>query len=169
MKMALFCAAAFCLGMAPAMAQVGETAQAEFLGADGQTVGSATLRGASEGVLIELEVSALPASQWVAFHIHEHGECDPDDDFESAGGHFDPTDREHGYLVEGGQHAGDMPNQFVGGDGVFRAQVFNSFVRLGEGEADVLGRSLVIHAGVDDYETQPTGDAGGRLACAVIE
>jgi superoxide dismutase, Cu-Zn family len=169
MKKALLCAAAICLGTAPALAQDSTTTDVEFLNTAGEAIGTATLRDGPEGVLIEVEVRGLPANQWLGFHAHENGECDPGDDFESAGGHFDPTDREHGYFVEGGPHAGDMPNQYVGADGVLRAHVFNSFVRLGEGEADLMGRSFVIHDGSDDYESQPTGDAGGRLACAVIE
>jgi superoxide dismutase, Cu-Zn family len=169
MKKATFLAAALCIGAAPGFAQENRTATAEFINAAGQTIGTAALRDSREGVLIELEVSGLPAGEWLGFHAHETGECDPEDDFESAGDHFDPGEREHGYFVEGGPHAGDMPNQHVGTDGVIRAHVFNSFVRLGEGEADLLGRSLVIHAEPDDYESQPTGDAGARLACAVVE
>jgi superoxide dismutase, Cu-Zn family len=168
-------AAALCLGAvpaigtAPALGQENRTVTTEFINTDGATVGTATLRGGPEGVLIELEVSGLPAGEWLGFHVHETGECDPGDDFESAGEHFDPGDREHGYFVQGGPHAGDMPNQYVGTDGVIRAHVFNGFVRLGEGETDLIGRTLVIHADADDYASQPTGEAGDRLACAVVE
>lgn len=175
MKKANLFAAALCIGAAPvlgtvpAFAQDNRTATAEFINTDGETVGTATLRAAPEGVLIELEVSGLPAGQWLGFHAHENGECDPGGDFQSAGGHFNPEDREHGLLVEGGPHAGDMPNQYVGTDGVIRSQVFNSFASLGEGEADLAGRAFVIHADADDYQSQPTGEAGARLACAVIE
>jgi superoxide dismutase, Cu-Zn family len=169
MKKAFLVAAALCIGAAPGFAQDLRTATAEFINTAGETIGTATLRGARDGVLIEIEVSGLPAGEWLGFHAHETGECDPEDEFRSAGGHFNPGQREHGYFVEGGPHAGDMPNQYVGPDGVIRAHVFNSFVRLGEGEADLLGRSLVIHADADDYESQPTGEAGARLACAVVE
>jgi superoxide dismutase, Cu-Zn family len=169
MKTPLIALAALALSAPLALAQDASSTTVEFVDRDGTEAGTATLRAAQEGVLIELEVRGLPAAQWVAFHIHENGECDPADDFESAGGHFNPTDREHGYFVEGGPHAGDMPNQYVGADGVLRAEVFNSFVTMGEGEADVMGRSLVIHDGTDDHESQPSGDAGGRIACAVID
>jgi superoxide dismutase, Cu-Zn family len=146
------------------------SASAGFVDMDGAENGSASLTGTPNGVLIEIEVSGLPAGEWLAFHVHENGTCDHESDHESAGGHFNPTDAAHGYLAEGGPHAGDMPNQYVGEDGVLRAQVFNHMVTLGDGgEADIAGRALMIHGGTDDYETQPTGDAGDRYACAVIE
>lgn len=146
------------------------SASAGFVDMEGAENGTATLTGTPNGVLIEIEVSGLPAGEWLAFHVHETGTCDHESDHESAGGHFNPTDAAHGYLSEGGPHAGDMPNQYVGEDGVLRAQVFNHMVTLGDGgEADIAGRALMIHGGTDDYETQPTGDAGDRYACAVIE
>jgi Cu-Zn family superoxide dismutase len=158
-------------GMPPqeAIAQEPQTTKTHFIDTSGESTGTATLRDAPEGVLIWVEVSGLPVGEWLGFHIHEFGECDHTDDFESAGGHYDPTDRAHGYFAEDGPHAGDMPNQYVGEDGVLRAHVFNSFVRIREGEADIVGRSLVIHTHSDDYVSQPTGEAGDRLACAVVE
>lgn len=155
--------------LASAAAADASTANAAFVDAQGQENGTAELTGTDEGVFIRLEVTGLPAGQRVAFHVHETGTCDHATGHESAGGHFNPTDKDHGYLAENGPHAGDMPNQYVGDDGILRAEVFNSFVRLGEGEADIMGRALMIHAEADDYESQPSGDAGDRLACAVIE
>jgi Cu-Zn family superoxide dismutase len=145
------------------------TAKAEFVNMAGDRIGAATLTGTKEGVLIELEVSGLPAGQWVAFHVHETGECDAAGKHESAGGHFNPTGKKHGYEAADGPHAGDMPNLYVGSDGTVRAEVFNAQIRLGEGEADILGRALMIHGGTDDYRSQPAGNAGERYACAVIE
>ncbi len=146
-----------------------QTATAQFVDQSGAEIGTATLTGTSEGVLVEAEVRGLPGDNWVGFHFHENGECDPQGGFQSAGGHFNPTGREHGYRVDGGPHAGDMPNQYVPADGVLRAHVFNSAVALNEGDAALSGRAIVIHAGADDYESQPSGDAGDRLACAIIE
>ena len=154
---------------AAAIAQEPSTATAKFVGADGKDVGTATLTGTKTGVLIEIEVSGLPAGQWVAFHVHETGTCDHTTGHESAGGHFNPTGAQHGYEAENGPHAGDMPNQYVGTDGTLRAQVFNSAVTLGEGDNGITGRALMVHGGQDDYSSQPSGDAGNRLACAVIE
>ncbi len=153
---------------APAAAET-TTASASFVNMEGETNGTATLTGTPEGVLIELDVTGLPAGEWVAFHVHETGECDAETDHDSAGGHFNPTDAPHGYHVEGGPHAGDMPNQYVDSEGTLRAQVFNSMVTLDEGEAGILGRALMVHGGADDYESQPSGDAGARHACGVIE
>ncbi len=168
MKTPIF-AAAIALALAPqALAQEQASASAEFVGIEGEPNGTATLTETAAGVLIEIEVSGLPAGQWVAFHVHEEGICDHETDHESAGGHYNPTDAAHGYLAEGGPHAGDMPNQYVPNDGVLRAQVFNSMISL-DGENAVRGRALMVHGGADDYASQPSGDAGERLACAVVE
>lgn len=162
--------AASVLASAGAFAQDQANRTGSFVDADGQVVGSAELTAAAAGgVLISLEVTGLPAGEWVAFHVHETGECDAATGHESAGGHFNPGDRAHGFQSAEGPHAGDMANQYVGEDGVLRAEVYNSFVTLDEGETGIVGRALMIHAGADDYESQPSGDAGDRLACAVIE
>lgn len=145
------------------------TAEATFVDPDGNENGTATLTGTPSGVLIELEVSGLPEESWVAFHVHETGECDPETDHDSAGGHFNPHGADHGFEVETGAHAGDMPNQYVGSDGVLRAEVLNTFVSLDTAPTEIRGRALMVHAEADDHVSQPTGDAGDRLACAVIE
>ena len=161
---------AACLMSTAALAQEPATASASFVDAEGNSNGSAELSAvASGGVLVRIEVTGLPADQWVAFHVHETGSCDHTTGHESAGGHFNPSSAEHGYMAAEGPHAGDMPNQYVGADGTLRAEVFNAAVTLDEGEAGIMGRALMVHAGADDYESQPSGDAGDRLACAVIE
>ncbi|AWI56473.1 superoxide dismutase [Sinorhizobium fredii USDA 205] len=164
-------AAAVGLAAAASAQQSSQTATAEFVGKDGTDTGRATLTSGGKGVLIEMEVSGLPKDTWVAFHVHETGRCDVADGFESAGKHFLDGDEgaEHGFLAAHGPHAGDMPNQFVGADGVLRAQVFNSFVSLDDKRTAIRGRALVIHARSDDNRSQPAGDAGDRLACAVIK
>ncbi len=153
-----------------ALAQEPATRKAGFVDGHGRPNGTAELFAASSGgVLIRLEVSGLPAGQWVAFHVHETGKCDHGTGHDSAGGHFNPSAREHGFKSAGGPHAGDMPNQYVGADGVLRAEVFNAAVSLDDGEAGIAGRALMIHAKADDYASQPSGNAGERLACGVIE
>ncbi|MEB2847314.1 superoxide dismutase family protein [Rhizobiales bacterium RZME27] len=142
---------------------------AKFVGAKGEDAGKADLITTPSGVLINVEIKGLPASQWVAFHVHETGSCDAASHHESAGGHFNPDGKEHGYQAANGPHAGDMPNQYVGADGVLRAQVINDAVTLDKGEVGIVGRALMVHAKPDDYKTQPSGAAGDRLACAVIE
>ncbi|WP_454848844.1 superoxide dismutase family protein [Rhizobium binxianense] len=172
MKALCFIVASALLAAAPmAVAQEEkQTATANFVGMDGKETGRATLTSAaSGGVFIEVEISGLPVNKWVAFHIHETGKCDAATHHESAGGHFNPTKAEHGFLAAKGPHAGDMPNQYVGEDGVLRAQIFDGMVSL-DGKTDgIRGRALMVHANSDDYRSQPSGDAGDRLACGVIE
>lgn len=142
---------------------------AKFVDQGGNEVGTAALQGTSAGVLIKAELSGLPPETWVAFHIHETGTCDPATKHDSAGGHFNPDGKEHGYLSETGPHAGDMPNIWVGPNGEAKVEVLNTAVTLDKAERGILGRALMVHAKADDYKTQPSGDAGQRLACAVIE
>lgn len=147
----------------------GGSAKAAFVDASGRDAGTATLTQTARGVLIELDLSGLPAGRWVAFHVHETGRCDHATGHDTAGGHFNPTNAAHGYGTAGGPHAGDMPNQMVGPDGTLKAQVFNPMVTLDGGDTAIRGRALMIHAGPDDYESQPAGNAGKRRACGVIE
>ncbi|MCV3210162.1 superoxide dismutase family protein [Mesorhizobium sp. YC-39] len=152
-----------------AIAQDAETVTVGFVDAAGKDNGTAQLTATPRGLLIELEITGLPSGQWVAFHVHETGSCDHNSGHESAGGHFNPGGKEHGFLSEHGSHAGDMPNQYVGADGILRAQVFNDQVELNRGKTGILGRALMIHAQADDYQSQPSGSAGKRLACGVID
>lgn len=156
---------------AEAVRQPAPEATATFVNGKGERIGTARLHSTRNGVLIDLTVSQLPAGEH-AFHIHLTGKCDPKDGFKSAGDHFAPHNSAHGYQAKDGPHAGDMPNQFVGKDGTLRAHVFNPHVRLDDGDTGLFGRdgtALVLHAKPDDYRSQPSGDAGDRIACAVIE
>ena len=142
---------------------------AQFIGTDGAELGPANLTdGAGGGVVINLQADGLPAGQQLAFHAQENGECDPETGFESAGNHFNPENAEHGYHAEGGHHAGDMPNLYVGEDGTLRADVHNAALALNS-EPSIRGRALIIHSTGDDYASQPSGNAGDRIACAVVE
>ncbi|MBV1916498.1 MAG: superoxide dismutase family protein [Sphingomonadaceae bacterium] len=140
------------------------------IGSEGQAIGMAVFEQTAAGVLIDVGVKGLTQGEH-AFHIHARGTCNPEGGFKSAGGHFAPGERVHGIKDTAGPHAGDMPNQFVGSDGSLRAQVLNSAVTLAAGGnalMDADGSALVIHAGADDYVSQPSGAAGPRVACAVI-
>jgi superoxide dismutase, Cu-Zn family len=161
--------AAALLVSASAFAQDSNTAQANFLGLGGTESGRATLTQNDGGVLFEIELSGMPPRKWVALHIHETGTCDPTTSHKSAGGHFNPGGKVHGFLAAGGPHAGDMPNQYVGDDGVLRSQVFNAAVRLDDENIGIRGRAIVIHSGSDDYRTDPAGGSGDRIACAVVK
>jgi superoxide dismutase, Cu-Zn family len=155
----------------PAEASAAETTEmvVNFTSVDGVELGTAQLSGTASGLLIRLELRDLPADGWVAFHIHEGSACDVDGQFESAGDHWNEGNTPHGYLSETGPHSGDMPNMHVRGDGRLLADVFNPQAFLSGETGNVTGRTLILHAGADDYASQPSGDAGDRLACAVIE
>jgi superoxide dismutase, Cu-Zn family len=160
--------APFLAGAAEPKPQI--TATAAFVNSKGQTVGTATLTQSAGGVLIEAKLSGLPPGVH-AFHVHAVGKCEPATEFKSAGDHYAPRRKTHGFHAEGGPHSGDMPNQHVPSDGVLRVSVLNAEVTLTPGEAtlfDTDGSSLVLHAKEDDYRTQPSGDAGGRIACGVV-
>jgi superoxide dismutase, Cu-Zn family len=147
-------------------------ARAEMKNAEGKTVGQATLEETPHGVLIRVNLTDLEPGPR-AFHIHEVGKCDPPK-FESAGGHFNPGGRKHGFHNPDGAHAGDLPNLHVPDTRRLTVEVLAREVSLGGSRArgNLLagnGTALVVHAGVDDYKTDPTGDAGGRIACGVIQ
>jgi len=156
-----------CLALVAAAA---ETARTTFVDAAGRKVGTATLTQTPSGVLIELDLAGL-APGWKAFHIHETGRCDPGTGFKSAGEHFAPRQEHHGHRADKGPHAGDLPNQYVHRNGILRAHMLNTLVTLSPSEASLLdadGSALVLHARSDDYRSQPAGEAGDRIACAVI-
>lgn len=154
---------------AGAAAEEPPAATATFVDVNGTEIGNATATETPSGVLLDLSVDGLPEATWVAVHIHENGECDPAGAHDSAGGHFNPDGRSHGYFSPDGPHAGDLPNQHVQPNGELRAEIFNDLVTLEGTDNGIRGRALVIHADADDYESQPSGDAGRRIACAVIE
>lgn len=142
--------------------------RAELKNANGEQVGVATLREMPGGVLISVDIQNLPPGAH-AFHIHAVGNCEPP--FTSAGGHYNPVGKKHGLLNPEGPHAGDLPNIHVGSDGKVRFEVIAGQVTLGAGANSLLdgdGSALVVHEGVDDYLSDPAGNAGPRIACGVI-
>ena len=147
-------------------AQGADNAGAVLKDASGNGVGKAALTNTQSGVLIRLDLTAIPAGEH-AFHIHAVGKCEPPD-FKSAGPHFNPDAAKHGLKNPEGPHAGDMPNLHVPADGRLKIEVLNPEVTL-DGLLDEDGAALVIHAGPDDYETDPAGNAGDRIACGAIK
>jgi Cu-Zn family superoxide dismutase len=135
----------------------------------GQSVGSATLSAANDGVAIKLNLHGLSAGDH-AIHVHQTAKCDGPD-FKSAGGHFNPDAKHHGLENPEGPHAGDVPNFVVDVNGTSKATVVAPNVTLSEGPHSVFtggGTALVIHAKADDGKTDPAGSAGDRIACGVI-
>lgn len=148
-----------------------QVATAVLVDPNGNSVGRAELvQTANEAVLIRLTVEGLEPGTH-AFHIHETGVCTPTD-FSSAGGHYAPHGRSHGIFHEDGEHGGDLLNLQVPESGRVQTERLAPHVTLVPGAAGFLldddGSALVIHAGADDYESQPSGDAGSRVACGVI-
>ena len=128
--------------------------------------GTVTFEEQADGsVHISATVSGLTAGKH-GFHIHENGDCSAPD-AASAGGHFNPDDSAHGGPEAETHHAGDLGNIEAGESGAAEYHATYSFFTL-QGPRSVIGKAVIVHAGEDDLATQPTGDAGGRLACGVI-
>lgn len=130
--------------------------------------GTVTFTESDGSVKIVAEVSGVPSAGEHGFHIHETGDCSAPD-FTSAGGHFDPTGAPHGAPTDDVHHAGDLGNIEIAADGTGRLERSSEMITLGDGPSSVLGKAVILHEKADDLVSQPTGDAGGRIACAVIE
>jgi superoxide dismutase, Cu-Zn family len=159
------CAAAVAMSATAASAQETTTATAQMQNLEGQSVGQVQLQETPHGLIVTGEFTALPEGA-LAFHIHAVGECEPP--FQSAGGHFNPDGHQHGMENPQGMHAGDLPNIHVPASGELTVENFVTGLTLDD-VLDEDGASMVVHAGADDYETDPAGDAGDRIACGVIE
>lgn len=118
-------------------------------------------------VAMAVDISGLPANGMFGFHVHEKGDCSSADGM-SAGGHFNPTGQQHGNPVSGPHHAGDIPMLQSDANGKAVGSIVLSGVTLTPGPTSLVGHALVVHAGKDDYVTQPTGNSGGRIACGVV-
>lgn len=144
-------------------------AEAILSNAEGSGIGSAQLIQTGNQISINLTISALEQGER-AFHLHQTGSCIAPD-FTSAGGHLNPFNRSHGKLSEDGKHLGDLPNVVVPESGSVTVEI------VLEGDAAELlpilfdedGTAVMLHAGPDDYISDPAGAAGPRIACGVLQ
>lgn len=130
-----------------------------------QSIGSVRAWQTAGGVSFHIEASGLPHGVH-GIHVHPIGRCDPPD-FSTAGTHWNPTGRQHGLNNPQGPHAGDMPNVTVAANGVLSETVILPNATMAQ-LLDQDGSSIMLHANADDYVSQPAGNSGAKIACAVI-
>ncbi|WP_030541497.1 superoxide dismutase family protein [Sphingobium sp. DC-2] len=151
-------------GAAPAA-----SATAVLLAGDGSPRGEARVTEAADGLHVTINATGLTPGIH-AVHVHGTGVCTPPD-FTSAGGHWNPTGRQHGKDNPAGMHMGDMPNMLAGADGSGQMEYVIPGAMLRSGSTPLLdadGAAIVIHAQADDNKSDPAGNAGGRVACGVV-
>lgn len=160
--------AAACAPSRSEPAAVAPTRTASLVDSTGKSIGSASLLPSSRGPLLVLKLTGV-APGTHGFHIHETARCDPPG-FESAGPHLNPTRRQHGIRNPAGPHVGDLPNVRASAAGAIDTTLVLDGAVLGSGAlgAGAPGRALVLHARADDLLTDPSGNAGARIACGVL-
>ena len=137
-----------------------------LLNATGQSIGTVRAWQTAGGVSFRISASGLPHGLH-GVHVHAVGRCDPPD-FKSAGAHWNPVGRQHGMNNPAGPHAGDLPNVEVAANGVLTAtRTLPNASMTSLLDAD--GAALVVNASAYDYKTDPSGNSGARIACAVIQ
>lgn len=129
--------------------------------------GTVTFVQTGDGVQVSGEIRGLKPDAEHGFHVHEKGDCSSGDGM-STGGHFNPTAKPHGSHGAGEHHTGDLPSVKADKYGVAAFSFVSRSISVGGPTTDIVGKGLIVHRDPDDYKTQPTGNAGPRLACAVI-
>jgi superoxide dismutase, Cu-Zn family len=147
----------------------GDKATAVLQPTKGNTVrGSITFVQGADRVRVSGTVSGLQPNSQVGFHIHEAGDCSSGDGM-SAKGHFNPQNKPHGHPTGADRHAGDLPMLRADASGNASISADVDIISVGPGPNSIVGRGLIVHVQPDDYKTQPTGNAGARSACAIIQ
>lgn len=165
-------------GMTAAVAQSPATSsdprhiKVKILTSTGQDAGSATFTTVKKGVKVKIALKNLPFGPH-GVHIHQNAACDPPD-FKTAGGHFNPDGKHHGYMNAMGHHNGDFPTSVsIGEDHTGEATFVVNSISLDPTAPNSLflrgGTSIVVHEKADDQKTDPSGDSGNRIACGVIQ
>jgi Cu-Zn family superoxide dismutase len=168
-------AAVLAAGLAgPALAQQPsvETFEGPIVGSKGQPIGKVTIRSGENATVIRIIIGAGGLSPgWHETHFHQVGDCSDAGKFQLSKGHINPDNAQHGLLNPDGPDMGDLPNIYANADGSVNAEVNSESILLSGEDAlrDNDGSALVIHAGEDDHTSQPIGNAGDRVACAVIK
>jgi Cu-Zn family superoxide dismutase len=132
-----------------------------------KTIGEATFEQMGDKVRVTVIVEGLKPGQEHGLHIHEAGDCSSGDGM-STKGHFNPQAKPHGHHSSAERHAGDLPALRAGNDGRAKVEATLDIISVRPGATSVVDRGLIVHADPDDYKTQPTGNAGARIACGVI-
>ena len=146
----------------------GPSATAKLQSTRGNTAtGSVNFSQNGDKVVVSGLVSGLKANAEHGFHLHEKGDCSSEDGM-SAGGHFNPDGQPHGNHAGVSHHAGDLPSLKADASGVAKFSFDSKTIAVGSGTNDIVGRALIVHRDPDDFTTQPTGNSGPRLACAVV-
>lgn len=161
-------ASVLALGACANTGTVGSRAVAQLQNTTGNTAtGAVTFVQSGDKVKVSGVVTGLKANTEHGFHVHEKGDCSSSDGM-SAGGHFNPGGQPHGSHAGMTHHAGDLPSLKADASGVAKFSFESKTLSVGSGANDIVGRALIVHRDPDDFTTQPTGNAGARLACAVI-
>ncbi|OGQ33760.1 MAG: hypothetical protein A3F16_00350 [Deltaproteobacteria bacterium RIFCSPHIGHO2_12_FULL_43_9] len=134
---------------------------------EGKVTGVARFEHAGSGIKVVAHIEGLKPNSKQGFHIHEYGDCSASD-FSSAGAHYNPQNRQHAGPENDEHHAGDMGNLVSNDKGVADYEYTFSDLTIAGGMNPVLGRAVIIHENEDNLVSQPTGNAGSRIACGVI-
>lgn len=154
-------------------------ARADFVGPNGEAMGSVSFQDGLGGVVMRLDMTGL-APGWHGIHLHVTGDCsDGVAGFKASGGHINPDNVEHGLLNAAGAHRADIPNILADETGAVKTEIFRAGVHLRPSEEaaavngpfpllDDDGFAIVVHANADDHQSQPIGGSGDRIACAAV-